>query len=282
MLNGKMKKRIVYGFTLLELIVAMGIFSILMLMLMQFFSGAQKIWTAAEKRNAIYADARVAMDLTASMLQTTFYRTEAIPFYIKKDDPPGNGQFDSIYFVSKTGMKLYSHATSDLFMVGFFVDNTNSTPTNGKKLTLNIRMIGDDKTDSYKFFNSYDPAKLYDVLSPKKISNISNDDTDLSLPRGDEIINYVTGLTFVPYEKKGSGTGVAVAKDYSDSSAYQCVPYAIQIKLTMIDKASYEKWKLLGGKEEEIPNETKDAAKRIRLENQRSFTRMVYLGDRND
>ncbi len=38
-------------FTLVELIVAMAVFSILLLLMLQFFSGAQRIWNGMEKRN---------------------------------------------------------------------------------------------------------------------------------------------------------------------------------------------------------------------------------------
>ena len=73
-----MKKLVKNRFTLVELLVSMAVFSILLVLMMQFFSGARTLWTANEKRAAIYADATVAMDLMSQLLQSTFY-TEPEP-----------------------------------------------------------------------------------------------------------------------------------------------------------------------------------------------------------
>ncbi|MDD3117666.1 MAG: prepilin-type N-terminal cleavage/methylation domain-containing protein [Victivallales bacterium] len=263
----KIKKKIIHGFTLLELIVAMGIFSVLMLMLMQFFSSAQQIWTSSEKRNTVYADARIAMDLMSSVLQTTFYRPDAVPFCIV----PGN-DFDRIVFVSKTGTKLYEQATSDLFAVSFWVNNSLD---NGK-LLLCIRMFGDDKYNAYDIFNSLSSLNLL----CNRLGQSNTDANPASVtPQGSDIINYVTGLKFIPFRK--DSTNGMVRENVVIGTYYRKVPYAIQIKLTLMDKNTYAKWKELGGKESQIPNEVA-AAKKIREKNQHTFTRMVYLGDRNN
>ena len=55
-------------FTLIELLVAMGLLALLVMLMLQLFSGAQRLWVASEKRSNVYADARVAMELMAEMI----------------------------------------------------------------------------------------------------------------------------------------------------------------------------------------------------------------------
>ena len=71
-----MKRLVIHRFTLAELLVSMAVFSVLLLIMMQFFSGARTLWTANEKRSAIYADATVAMDLMSQLLQSTVYNSD--------------------------------------------------------------------------------------------------------------------------------------------------------------------------------------------------------------
>lgn len=56
-------------FTLLELLVSMGVFAILMFALMQFFTSAQSIWTRSNTRYDMYDNARLALNLMATDLQ---------------------------------------------------------------------------------------------------------------------------------------------------------------------------------------------------------------------
>lgn len=266
----KTKKRIKHCFTLLELIVAMGIFSILMLMLMQFFSGTQKIWTESEKRNTTYADARIAMDLMASMLQSTFYQYNAVPFYIVKGkDKAGNNKqgFDQIYFVAKSPVKLASNANSNLYEVEF-----SALPIVANKNQLYINYIGDNVITPtvqvpgvpyYNWENSTDYTKL----------------TDLNFATSSEIIPYVTGLEFIPFQKN-SASGLVMDTNYS-AGATSDFPYAVQIKLTMLDKKSYKLWTEAMGSTGD-PNGDSSGSDRetFRKSNERTFTRMVFLGDR--
>jgi hypothetical protein len=55
---------------------AMAIFTIISLIMMQFFNSAQQIWSKASQRNEIYSDARVALDLIARDLQCALYNND--------------------------------------------------------------------------------------------------------------------------------------------------------------------------------------------------------------
>ena len=66
------KKHITWRYTLIEVMMAMGIFLIMMTIMMQFFTSAQEVWNNSSKRNMIYADARVAMNLMTREIQSEF------------------------------------------------------------------------------------------------------------------------------------------------------------------------------------------------------------------
>ena len=67
------KKHIIRHYTIVEVMVAMGIFLIMMTIMMQFFTSAQKVWNLASKKNMLYADARVAMNLMTRELQSMLF-----------------------------------------------------------------------------------------------------------------------------------------------------------------------------------------------------------------
>ena len=76
-------------FTLIELLVSMAVFSVLLVVCMRLFSGAQRLWLRSEQKTNAFADARVAMEFAASRIQGLYY-TEYMPFYIY-DKRSGSG-----------------------------------------------------------------------------------------------------------------------------------------------------------------------------------------------
>ncbi len=63
-------------FTLLEVMISMGVFAILMLALMQFFVAAQSVVEHTSSKATFYDDSRIAMNLIANDLACTFYAPE--------------------------------------------------------------------------------------------------------------------------------------------------------------------------------------------------------------
>lgn len=60
-------------FTLLEVLVSMGVFTILMLALMQFFSAAQTVWEKSGNRTETYESARMVCQMLRENLRSAFY-----------------------------------------------------------------------------------------------------------------------------------------------------------------------------------------------------------------
>ena len=81
-------------FTLLEVLVSMGVFSLLMLALMQFFSAAQGVWEKTGNRAEMFDSARIAMetlaaDLSSACYQNDFDATQLQYFAYHTTDLPG-------------------------------------------------------------------------------------------------------------------------------------------------------------------------------------------------
>ena len=60
-------------FTLLELLVSMGVFAILMLSLMQFFTSAQSLWSRSNSKSDMFSDARIAMNIFSKAFSSAYY-----------------------------------------------------------------------------------------------------------------------------------------------------------------------------------------------------------------
>ena len=73
-------------FTLLEVMISMGVFTVLMLALMQFFTTAQDVWDRSGSKTELYDTGRLAMQLLQDDLVSAFYGDEyhdttANPFF---------------------------------------------------------------------------------------------------------------------------------------------------------------------------------------------------------
>ena len=63
-------------FTLVEVMVSMGVFALLMLALMQFFSAAQGVWERTGRKAETFDSARIAMDILADDLACAYYELD--------------------------------------------------------------------------------------------------------------------------------------------------------------------------------------------------------------
>ena len=99
-----------YSFTLVELLVSLGVFSILLVLFMQFFSGMRLTWTNTEKRGDVSSDARIAMNMLSTLISATYYSTASLapgeighfPYQID----PLTSRPGKMYFAVKTNVDL--------------------------------------------------------------------------------------------------------------------------------------------------------------------------------
>ncbi len=87
-------------FTLLEVLVSMGVFMLLMLALMQFFSAAQGVWSRTGSKTSLYDSARIVMEIMANDLACAYYEPNHDSNYQFFDISAGTP--DEVIFAAQT------------------------------------------------------------------------------------------------------------------------------------------------------------------------------------
>jgi len=255
----------------------MGVFSILLTLMVQFFASARTLWTANEKRTAVYADASIAMNLMATLLQTTFYTEGGTPFQISGAPAsasaarPDSGWDSQLMFVSNTTMKLSDSGT--VRYLRFQRGPNAGTDDN----VLQLRIFCDTDTDFAQCFQPFGtmPAPL-DGTEAGARSCINNFLTTRATDTAHlkPIFRNVTGLKFLPLDRRGQPIYGATASPYWRDASGNIVrtPAGIEIELSLMpDEQTARDWAAM----------TNGPAKdEFRTKNEYTFRRTVWLGDR--
>jgi hypothetical protein len=130
--------------------VAMGIFLIMMTIMMQFFTSAQKVWNASAKRNMIYSDARVAMNLMTREIQSLLYYNDGddlpnsiYPFWYEWYDinnylTGSRPQEIKDHYLANN--ELFEHSTSSPYLTALnFISTTDLKPVDKGSDVCEIR-----------------------------------------------------------------------------------------------------------------------------------------------
>lgn len=259
-----MKKKYQFlKFTLVELIVALAVFSILLLLMLQFFSGAQRIWNGMEKRNEIYANARIAMDLMTSQLQSLYY-TPGIPFKIYTDLGE-NPEKSKIYFATRTGDQFPGDSSLKFMTFQCSSENENQ---------LRVAVYCNTESDFNALFPPYgiDGSNVnnYEEAVAKLVSNSCFSKERIDKGTGSDGKKYssilaenVTGFQIVPYKLINDKMELE-----NGANEISYVPFMLELRLSMLSPEDFERW-VASGKTEEF-----------RKQHEYTFTRSVFLGDR--
>ena len=96
-------------FTLIEIAVAMSIFALLMLILMQIFSATQNVWRTSSGKAETYESARVVLDLLGSGLESAIRTNSSTgeKFYYNKTTDK-----TELWFPTMTATRLGSDTIS--------------------------------------------------------------------------------------------------------------------------------------------------------------------------
>ncbi len=107
------------GFTLLELVIALTIISLVVLVLYQAFSMGVRVWDSEDQRS----DSAVRLEATLRLVQDDLSRT--IPYDMTRDDGTLQlfaGGPGSLYYVTTSGTGAFAGAGAGLFFSLVFVD----------------------------------------------------------------------------------------------------------------------------------------------------------------
>lgn len=236
-------KRKIRQFTLVELLVAMAVFSVIMLVLMQFFNSAQRLWTASANKTEMFENARIAINLMARDLQCAYYNFDEKTIRLFKQ--PSTTQ---IAFISSQPATPNTGDVSRLCEIQYRLNGTD----------IEINRVGD--SDSNWDFTTQ--ASWNTTLRGTSVPNPPN-----TSPNWEKVIPNVVALSISCYKRDNT----AWTEPGSGSSDIP-YPYAVRIDLTLAGKDSIAKWTALGK-----PGSTTDGYKNTIGQTIRTFSRTVII-----
>ena len=265
-----MRKRIRRYFTLLELLVSMGVFALLMLALMQYFSSAQNIWTMSNSKTDMYENAKIAMNIISADLMNIYYEygtstDSPKTFFLVAQVKPSTSS------TSPNPYALFSSELSEYYSaIGF------STIRSGKTTSL----VDDAKkgvTRIAEVIYLYDSftSKLYTktladvdaVSSDTTWCTENNDDTEkvektllavqmAKNEKWNELISNVVQCKFVLLDNqmrtlvsRVDSKDITFQQQGGSAGSTGRLPYAVSISFTLLDDESIAKLKAIAGKE---------------------------------
>ena len=306
------RKKIKRCFTLLELMVSMGVFAILMLALMQFFSSAQNIWTASNTKTELYENAKIAMNLIATDLMNLYYehgkpgdspKTFFLAGIMDSSSPPKGElqdktkEFDIIAFctlrpeaataISDPNKKGITRITEVIYFYDrdnsrIYVKNLTDLDAEAASATWCTENNTPDAEGTLLYQAIQDNANWNELISNvaecKFTLHNNKFDSSGTQPQILEIIKNGDDWTFHPEE------------DSASLDTKGRIPYAVSISLTVLNQESFEKMKAITGKkhlsailtdeikaETEPSNETEKVLWQLYHTGKQDFTRVVTI-----
>ena len=251
-------------FTLIELIVAMGVFTMLMAALMQFFGSAQKLWIASSSKTETFENARTALEMISKDIQSIYYEKNYSPFYAAYNSTPTGEK--RISFITYTN-NAPDNTTSRICKVQYYLN------TSAADRGLYIYIIGNNKSSGSSTLPS-DCSTYWDFYGATVNGT-----------------NQTFGNSAIPIATEGNATGYYVSEiipyvvdfkvdcfkesdpfNVNTSGNPMCTPefpYAIQVSISVMSKTDFAKWKTLGY------STTVDV-----YSQRRTFTKRIVIGDR--
>ena len=291
----RFEKKRVRRFTLVELLVAMAVFVVLLGLLLQFFSGAQRMWINMEQRNNMYADARTVMDILSTMTQNAFYAEKVgVPFIIEKTQPNKreNEGYDKnqykMYFATLSRQNLPG---GKLKYVTFQCGDGNDSGS-GNLDELKLGVFCDKERDFEEYLPPYDlnASITKDTVGDRVRTRLdgllknTTENPNMDEPYGTILARRVTSFTVTPYMWDGDGTGIT--PEISDKGEYETIsggyrfsqiPYMIEFKLSLLSPRDFIVWEQM----KYSTLEEKEKKYDFRKEHEYTISRSVFLGDQS-
>ncbi|MBO5792941.1 MAG: prepilin-type N-terminal cleavage/methylation domain-containing protein [Lentisphaeria bacterium] len=282
------------NFTLVELLVSIGVFSVLLVVFMQLFNGLRLAWTNTEKKNDLQQSSTISMGIISDLLgsiagvnveETVGGTTKKIPFPFYLHRVSGSSDAAcNLYFATKAGNRelpgsnqvrfvglVFPHADRNL---GVAAEDQNkiylTVVSNASEDAAGKDISSDNRDVFHKFwpapqFDGYEnPAAarqgLRDLLNSKAKAATGN---PLPPQQRTELYKNVTEFKVKVFNASGS----EVEKDKSEVFE---MPDSLEITVSCLNDADFLIWKNLSG----------EARTNFQREKQTAYTRRFYIGDR--
>ena len=262
------------AFSLLEVLVAMSVLSILLVLLLSVTNNASKLWRANENRVDSYREARAAINILAHDLGSLYASTNTAFFAITPDEDTDSDLPSVKTGTSKDGMngKLFfltalpadaqeaGKNKSDLCTVGYFLAFDKTSLTGKGTASYNL----------YRYFRSSDDT-FTALQAGKPFDGITTD----TAPTGDTVevlAKNITGFKVEPYTiVPPAGPNPTPTKKLTafSKSADTPLPDVVEIKIKAINNDTAKRFgDNQGAWEADSPSKE---------QNERTFTTRIYL-----
>ena len=279
----KYERKRVRRFTLVELLVAMAVFVVLLGLLLQFFSGAQRMWINMEQRNNMYADARAVMDVLTTMTQNAFYAERVgVPFIIEKTENDKGGYDKDKYKVYFATLSRQNLPGGKLKYVTIQCGNGKDGADGTGNLDELKRGVFCDKEDDFeKYLPPYDLGISMSEVGTKVVERLNGllknttEQPNVDEPYGTILAKRVTSFKVIPYLRDNSPSGVK--KGSFSGGEFRDVPFMVEFKLSLLSPRDFIVW-------EQMKYSTSAEKKKkddFRKEHEYTFSRSVFLGDQS-
>lgn len=286
-------------FSLVELLAAMAVLSILILIAFEFFTTTQHTWTITEAKRSAFEDARIALDLISRDIESAYYGDGSAPFWHWKpaDRPSAWGEYrnELLAFVADTPVPPNSECTSTLCEVKYQLYYAAGRTTKNdieNEGWIRRSVTGNKVTNPIKdnikwnFINNFIAGFTTNSTIP--VSALTANST--SSEDYQKLIPYVIDLSFTC--DTDVDTGIVIPPDITTSTSADSYdvrtkqpffPSIVIVSLTIMDKESWQKWIKLQGDNVyhgDYDEPIGSVSRNFRKNHQVTFTKMIYLGNR--
>ncbi len=242
-------------FTLIELLVSMTILSIIIVILLYITQSAQTNWTNQEGRSKIYQNSRVVFDVLDRdfrSIQTSDISGQEVGFHIFDHDSEDVSKRNLICFVATIEPDV--GATSRMVEVSYRF-HRDPAAANTRWILERQQVSNNDPAGNWDFFDT--PANWHEN------DNVDPGPPEVPPPPWETVAAGIEEFTLEVYAPGGSSP--LAPGDYTTR------PERVMVHLSIFDEA-------LTGSLAGLPD---TQAAKIRLKTQRSFTKIIYLGNLN-
>jgi prepilin-type N-terminal cleavage/methylation domain-containing protein len=266
------------AFSLLEVLVAMSILSLLLVLLLSVTNNASKLWRANENRVDSYREARAAINTIANDLGSLCVSTNTAFFAITPTDGSDSdlpkvtngaekaGMDGKIFFLTALPPDAQESGKnkSDLCTVGYFLAYDKTSLTGKGAASYNL----------YRYFRSSD-ATFAALETGKPLGDVDTD-TSTTASQGSEVLaKNITGFkvnayTIVP---PADPANLTPTKEFTDFQKSATTPLPDVIEIT-IEAINNETAKRFG---ENNKGAWEDPDSLTRKQSERAFTTRIHL-----
>jgi prepilin-type N-terminal cleavage/methylation domain-containing protein len=225
------------GFTLLELLVAISILTMLMGILFSIFNESTRAWTNAQKQVEAFREARAALHVISRDLQNAFISPQ-LPFVFMNSVPGVSSEpGPSLFFVSSQPLSSQdSTDLSDLCAIGYYCAYTPNRGGTRAKLPFSYKLFRYFKRSNDTFKNIVRTATLNPLTDFFTFGNSPSLPSPSATLTGDEILAFnVCHLRFRYLTEQGTALTDTIPETFPkmDTATPPITDYPLQIEISL-------------------------------------------------